>query len=97
MILLAQAAQPDPISPLLQYGALGILAALAVIAVRVLFVRLVAELDLQRARADRMEASLGQLNTAIQERYMMTLAEASHATAEATRVIGEFMAARRSN
>lgn len=71
---------------LLQYGALGILAGLALLAVRVLFAQLAKTLDLERARADRAEAEVRALNTAIQERYLTTLAQATTAISEALAV-----------
>lgn len=62
-----------------QYGALGVIALLALLAVRVLFARVTATADLERARADRLEEELRKLNAAIQERYVTTLSEASRA------------------
>lgn len=69
-------------STLIQYGALGIIAALALAAVRVLFQREVNAHDLERQRADRLEDELRKLNTTVQDRYIQTLSEA-------TRVMGE--------
>ena len=82
-MVLAQ--QVDVGSAFLQYGALGAIALLALLAVRVLFLRITAAADAERARADRLEDELRRLNAAIQERYLGTLAEA-------TRVIGEVLA-----
>lgn len=67
----------------IQYGALGVIALLALLAVRVLFARVTATADLERARADRLEEELRKLNATIQERYISTLAEANRAIAAA--------------
>jgi hypothetical protein len=84
---LAQAASViDPTSTLTQYGALGVMVGLLGLAVRVLFAREAKAHDLERARADRLEGELRALNSAIQERYMTTLAEATHAISEALAV-----------
>ncbi len=80
--MLAQSAEAG--SAFLQYGALGAIALLALLAVRVLFLRITAAADAERARADRLEEELRRLNAAIQERYLGTLADA-------TRVIGEVL------
>lgn len=66
-----------------QYGALGVIALLALIAVRVLFARVTATADLERARADRLEEELRKLNATIQERYVSTLSEATRAISAA--------------
>lgn len=68
---------------LLQYGALGVVAFLCLIAVRVLFARVTATADLERARADRLEEELRKLNADIQERYLTTLSEATRAISAA--------------
>ena len=67
----------------IQYGALGIIASLALLAVRVLFARVTATADLERARADRLEEELRTLNATIQERYVTTLSEATRAISAA--------------
>lgn len=92
--LIAQAVI-DPTGPLLQYGSLGILAALAVLAVKVLFSRLTAELQAHKERADRLEGELRTLNSAVQERYMTTLSDATHAIADATSVIRDSLGTHR--
>ena len=71
-------------SALIQYGALGIIAALALAAVRVLFQREVNAHDLERKRADRLEEELRRLNTTVQDRYVTTLGDA-------TKVMGEVL------
>lgn len=77
----AQAAAVDT-STLVQYGALGIIAALALAAVRVLFQREVSAHDAERKRADRLEDELRRLNGTIQDRYITTLGEASRVMVE---------------
>lgn len=67
----------------IQYSALGVIALLALGAVRVLFQREVRALDLERQRADRLEQELRTLNATIQDKYVATLAEATHAISEA--------------
>lgn len=73
----------DTSSVFIQYGALGVIALLALGAVRVLFAREVKALDLERQRADRLEDELRKLNVSIQERYVATLVEATKAISEA--------------
>lgn len=80
--VLAQA--PDVTSAFVQYGALGVIALLALLAVRVLFQREVRALDLERQRADRLEEELRKINTTIQDKYVSTLTEA-------TRVMGDIL------
>ncbi len=77
---LAQAATVNPVDTsavFIQYGALGVIALLALLAVRVLFQREVRALDLERQRADRLEEELRKLNTTVQERYLTTLTDAT--------------------
>jgi hypothetical protein len=69
-------------STLIQYGALGVIAALALAAVRVLFQREVGAHDAERRRADRLEEELRKLNGTIQDRYITTLSEASRIMVE---------------
>ncbi len=71
---------------LLQYGALGIIALLALGAVRVLFLRETKSLDLERQRADRLEEELRKLNAAVQEKYVTTLAQATLAIGDALEI-----------
>lgn len=83
-ILAQTATSVDIGSTFVQYGALGVIAFLALIAVRVLFQREVRALDHERERADRLEEELRKLNSTLQERYVGTLAEA-------TRVMGDVL------
>lgn len=81
MVLAAGAAAGTDV--LVQYGAIGVIAVLALLAVRVLFARVAAAADLERARADRLEEELRKLNADIQERYLTTLSEATKAISSA--------------
>lgn len=87
VVNLAQAGA-EVTSVFVQYSALGVIALLALGAVRVLFQREVKALDLERQRADRLEDELRRLNATVQERYMSTLTEA-------TRVMGDVLDAQR--
>lgn len=82
----AQAAVMDPIDPLLQFGAVGVFAFLLAIAVRVLFKRETETLERERARADKLAEELTDLRDKIQERYLITLEQASSAIREALAV-----------
>jgi len=82
MNLIAQVGGAVDTSALIQYGALGVIAALALGAVRVLFQREVSAHDLERKRADRLEEELRRLNTAVQDRYVTTLGEATKVMSE---------------
>lgn len=77
LVWLAQANGGDVSSVFLQYGALGAIALLALLAVRVLFQREVKALDLERAARARSEEEVRQLNLAIQTQYVTTLTEAT--------------------
>lgn len=83
-MLIAQASTVDVSATFVQYGALGVIAFLALIAVRVLFQREVKALDHERGRADRLEEELRKLNATIQDKYVGTLSEA-------TRVMGDVL------
>ncbi len=71
---------------LLQYGAVGLIAILALATVRVLYKALAKReteaYEREKARADRLEAELAKLNSAIQDRYLTTLNEATRAVAD---------------
>jgi hypothetical protein len=74
---------------LLQYGAIGVIALLALAAVRVLFAREVKAHQDQKDRADRLEVELRKLNETIQTQYITTLAQATLAMSQAFDVIRE--------
>ena len=76
----------DPAAPLLQYGAIGVFAFLLAIAVRVLFKQSTDTLNRERARADALAVELTELRDKIQERYLITLEQASSAIREALAV-----------
>lgn len=92
---IAQAAATDPIfSPLTQLGALGILATFLAIAVRVLFTQQTKSTDLERttnaallqaerARADRLENELKDLNRLIQDKILTQLSDVNRMLARA--------------
>lgn len=73
----------DPGSIFLQYGPLGVIALLALLAVKVLFDREAKALDLERQRNEALSEELRKLNAAIQDRYLTTLAEATTAIGDA--------------
>lgn len=74
----------DPVNDgLLQFGAVGVVAILALTAARVLWVRMAATLDRETQRADRLEAELKALNEMIRSEYMRTLSEATRAVSDA--------------
>lgn len=67
-----------------QYSALGAVALLALLAVRVLYMREAAALDLERKRRDEAEAELRAMNLKMQDTIVPILTEA-------TRVISEVL------
>jgi type II secretory pathway component PulJ len=86
--LLAQVGA-DPLNSLLQYGALGMLALFSLLAVRVLFSQETKAHELDRARADRLEQELRQLNKDVQELVMPAVTKATEAITEAMRLLRE--------
>ena len=82
----ASQAVMDPTEPLLQFGAVGVFAFLLSIAVRVLFKQQTETLTRERARADALAVELSELRDKIQERYLITLEQASSAIREALAV-----------
>jgi len=88
--LFVLAADPTSVdSTLLQYGAIGVIAVVALLAVRVLFKRETEAYDREKERADRLEAELTKLNQAIQERYLVALNDATRAVADALSRLGQ--------
>jgi hypothetical protein len=78
------AAAADPGNAiLLQYGAVGDVAVVALLAARVLWKRLSDTLDRETERANRLEAELKALNEMIRTEYVRTIAEASRAVSDA--------------
>jgi hypothetical protein len=77
-------AAADPVTlVLLQYGAVGAIALLALAAVRVLFNRMSAQAERDRERADRLAEELRELNETVRTEYISTLAKATEAIADA--------------
>lgn len=85
--------QADPTSVLLQYGALGAISLFAVIAVRVMYQRIVQAYEYERARADRLEQELRELNATIRGDYVGTIGSATRAITEATDAVSNALAA----
>jgi hypothetical protein len=81
--LLAVAQAADSASVLYQYGAIGVFLLVAGYAVRVLFQREVAAHDLERQRADRMEAEVRRLNELIQDKMLPVLSSATQVISDA--------------
>jgi hypothetical protein len=78
------AATGDPVSvALIQYGAVGAIAIMALFAVRVLFNKITEALERERSRADRYEEELRRLNETVRTEYLGTLAKATEAIADA--------------
>jgi hypothetical protein len=98
-------AEIDPVSAvLIQYGAVGALAIIALAAARVMFnrmnadraqeiQRLTATLERETQRADRLEAELRSLNEAVRGQYLDTISKSSEATAAASRAVADALAA----
>lgn len=85
MTLLAQA---DPISAVfLQYGVLGVIALLALLAVRVLYNRAAEDLSYHRQRADRLEDELRALNATMREQYIKVIGPATEAIGDALKAL----------
>lgn len=91
--LLAAETPSDPTGVLLQYGALGVLTLLAIIAVRVMYQREVAAYEHERDRADRLEQELRDLNATIRSEYIGTISQATRAIAEANEAVSNALAA----
>lgn len=84
----------DPITVvLIQYGAVGVIALLGLIATRVLYNRLQQALDRETARADRYEEELRKLNETVRTEYVTTLAAAAHAIQDANRAVADALSA----
>lgn len=84
ILLLAQAADGPGI--LYQYGAIGVVLLGAIYAMRTLFNEKVKAHDLDRQRADRMEAEVHRLNALIQDKMLPVLGEATKIISEALSV-----------
>ena len=67
---------------LVQYGAVGVVALLALLAVRVLFTKLTATIDRETERADRLEEELRKLNETVRSEYVNAITDANRAIAD---------------
>lgn len=68
---------------LIQYGAVGAIALIALYAAKVLFGKMSEALARERERADRLEQELAKLNETVRSEYIGTLAKATDAIADA--------------
>lgn len=89
---------------LVQFGAVGVIAVLALTVSRMLFNRWTAEReeelrrisddrDRERLRGDRLESELGRLNETVRNDYLTTITRASQAMADANRAVADALAA----
>lgn len=84
----------DPVTGVLvQYGAVGVVALLAIAAVKVLFTRLSVESARETERADRLEEELRKLNETVRSEYVNTIATAAQAITDANRAVADALAA----
>lgn len=92
--LLATSGEDPSLSVFLQYGAIGLIAAVALLAVKALYTKQTQERDREReqliarvaeekSRADRLEDELGKLNQLVQNQTMTALNEATRAVSDA--------------
>jgi hypothetical protein len=91
----------DPVTQVLvQYGAVGVIALVALGVARALFLRMEADHDEEIARAvareaaatargDRLEAELSRLNGAVQSGYVDTIVRANAAIGDAARAVAD--------
>lgn len=73
----------DALPSFAPYGVVGIVATLALVAVKILFARVEEETKREQQRADRLEAELKELHRAIRDNYDRVLNDATRAVAEA--------------
>lgn len=71
----------------LQYGALGAIALLALLAVRVLYNRGAEDLNYHRTRADRLEDELRSLNATMREQLIQVIGPATEAIGDALKAL----------
>ena len=76
-----------------QYGAIGLIAALAVLAAKTMYAKLSASYDRERERADRLEDELRRLNEMIRTDYVETISRASQAMTDANRAVADALSA----
>lgn len=71
----------------LQYGALGAIALMALLAVKVMYANAQKIFEQERERADRLETELLALNKAVRDEYLTTISAATRAIADALAAI----------
>ena len=76
-----------------QYGAIGVIAALALFAVKVMYGQLQADYDREKARGDRLEEELRKINETVRTEYLSTIAKATQAMGDANRAVADALAA----
>lgn len=76
-----------------QYGAVGLIAALAVAAAKIMYGKLLVAYERERERADRLEEELRKLNEVIRTDYVNTISRASQAMSDANRAVADALAA----
>jgi hypothetical protein len=79
----------SPQDILLQYGAVGVIAVLALLAVNKLFKQQVTSHERDRARADKAEAELRELNKVVREQLVVELTRATDVLGRAIEVLTE--------
>lgn len=77
----------------IQYGALGAVAFIAIVAARMAFDRLQKASDSETARANRLEEQLRLLNEEVRTDVVEALTRASLAMADSNRAVGDALAA----
>lgn len=76
-----------------QYGAIGLIAALATLAAKVMYGKLSVAYDREKERADRLEDELRRLNEMIRTDYVTTISRASQAMTDANRAVADALVA----
>lgn len=74
---------------LAQYGAVGLIAGLALLATKTLFSRMVKAHESETARADRAEAELSRLNEIVRTQYLTVLSQATSTMGDTLRAVRE--------
>lgn len=94
----------DPLtSALVQFGAVGVIAAMLLAAVRILYVKLKADseeekqqmrdtIERERRRGDRLEEDLRRLNEAVRSDYLNTISRATAAVVDSQTALAAYVA-----
>ena len=77
----------DPSGTILQYGALGAISLLLIAALIWVSKLMLSAYEREKARADELEKEVQRLNTAIQDRYIDALSDATKAVSAALREV----------